>query len=133
MIIRMTVEDNDYTELLEDFVDNLREHFFQYSKNYLADSSTFDNFYDIFECEENIRRAMWAQGPKVPDNISLNALEERLHILWGNYVDSGEQESAEKELLKRDFKTSFGFNYQEKWENGEVVYYFSTANKWISQ
>ena len=87
----------------------------------------------IFECEEIIRRAMWAQGPEVPDNISLNALEERLHTLWGNYVDSGEQESAEKELLKRDFKISFGFNYQEKWENGEVVYYFTTANKWISQ
>ena len=133
MIIRMTVEDNDFTELLEDFTGDLREHFFQYTRSYLKDSSTFDNFYDIFETEEKIRRAMWAQAPDVPDNASLNALEERLHTLWDKYIDSGEQEDNEKESLKRDFKVSFGFKFEEKWENGEVIYYFTTADKWISQ
>ena len=133
MIIRMTIEDNDYTELLEDFVEDLREHFFQYSKKYLADSSTFDNFYDIFECEEVLRKTMWAQSPRDLTFSGPELLKQRLHELWSDYVDSGEQEPDEKALLKKDFKTDLSFTYEEKWENGEVVYYFTTANKWISQ
>ena len=33
MIIRMTVEDNDFTEMLEDFANDLRKFFFQETKS----------------------------------------------------------------------------------------------------
>ena len=53
--------------------------------------------------------------------------------MWGKYVDSGEQEDRIKEYLKRDFKVDLSFKFEDKWENGEVVYYFTHADKWISQ
>ena len=40
MIIRMTVEDNDFTELLENFANDLRELFFQETK------SSYENDYN---------------------------------------------------------------------------------------
>ena len=133
MIIRMTVEDNDYTELLEDFADNLKAHFFQETKSNYENDYNPEILHQLIETEETIRQTLWSSSAKEVTNEGKTLLKARLHIMWGKYVDSGEQEDRIKEYLKKDFKVKLGFKFEDKWENGEVVYYFTNANKWISQ
>lgn len=133
MIIKMTVEDNDFTELLEDFANDLVNLFFQETKyNYENDYNT-EILHQLIETEEIIRRTLWAESIKELTEEGKTLLKARLHIMWGKYVDSGEQEDRIKEYLKRDFKVDLSFKFEDKWENGEVVYYFTHAGKWISQ
>ena len=133
MIIRMTVEDNDFTEMLEDFADNLFERL------YIESSLVLNEFYDpemlhrLIEIEETIRKTMWAESMDDITDEAKTLLKAKLVIIWCKYVDSTKKEDRIKEYLKRDFTCSFSFSFEDKWENGEVVYYFTTAKKWISQ
>lgn len=133
MIIRMTVEDNDFTEMLENFAENLQEFLYQETKSSLKDNYSLEIFHTLLETEDAIRNTMWADSMKEVAEEGKTLLKARLHIMWGKYVDSTEKEDRTKEYLKRDFDCSFGFTFEDKWENGEAVYYFTHAQKWISQ
>ena len=133
MIIRMTVEDNDFTEMLEDFADNLFERLYIESSLVLNEFYTPEVLHELIETEETIRKTMWAESMDDISDEAQTLLKAKLHIIWGKYVDSVEKEDRIKDCLKRDFNCSFGFTFEDKWENGEVVYYFTTAKKWISQ
>ena len=133
MIIRMTVEDNDFTELLEDFANDLRKLFFQETKSNYENDYSPEILRQLIETEETIRQTLWADSVKEVTDEGKTLLKARLHIMWGGYVDSGEQEDRIKDYLKRDFKVDLSFKFEDKWENGEVVYYFTHADKWISQ
>ena len=85
------------------------------------------------EIEETIRKTMWAESMDDITDEAKTLLKAKLVIIWCKYVDSTEKEDRIKEYLKRDFTCSFSFSFEDKWENGEVVYYFTTAKKWISQ
>ena len=133
MIIRMTVEDNDYTEMLEKFADNLFERLYIESSLVLNEFYTPEVLHELIEIEETIRKTMWAESMDGITDEAKTLLKVKLHIIWGKYVDSIEKEDRIKAYLKRDFDCSFSFTFEDKWENGEVVYYFTTAKKWISQ
>ena len=133
MIIRMTVEDNDFTEMLESFADNLQEFFYLETKTALKDNYSPEIVRTLIETEDAIRNTMWATSMKEVTDESKTLLKARLHIMWGKYIDSIEKEEIVKEYLKRNFKCSFSFNFKDKWENDEAVYYFTHAKKWISQ
>ena len=133
MIVRMTVEDNDFTEMLENFANNLFERLYIESSLVLNEFYTPEVLHELIETEEIIRKTMWAESMNDVTDEAKTLLKAKLHIIWGKYVDSIEKEDRIKDYLKRDFNCSFGFTFEDKWENGEVVYYFTTAKKWISQ
>ena len=133
MIIRMTVDDNDFTELLENFADDLRKLLFDETKYTYQNDNNPEILRQLIETEETIRQTLWADSIKDVTDEGKTLLKARLHIMWGKYVDSGEQEDRIKDYLKKDFDCSFSFKFEDKWENGEVVYYFTGADKWISQ
>lgn len=64
-------------------------------------------------------------------------LREAVFLEWCDYLDSlpvdDEMDAETKEYLKKNFVVSVSFRFTDKWENGEVVYYFTTNQKWISQ
>ena len=133
MIIRMTVEDNDFTEMLEDFANDLVKLFFQETKYNYENDYNPEILHQLIKTEEMIRQTLWAESMSEIIEEGKTLLEARLYIMWGRYVDSGEQEDRIKDYLKRDFKVDISFNFEDKWENGEAVYYFTHAGKWISQ
>lgn len=133
MIIRMTVEDNDYTELLEQFADNLFQKLFIESVMALNKDCSAEILRTLIETEESIRKTFFADSMKDISDEDKILLKAKLHIIWGKYVDSMEKDERIKEYLKRDFNCSFSFTFEDKWENGEVVYFFTHPKKWISQ
>ena len=64
-------------------------------------------------------------------------LRAAVFLEWCDYLDSlpvdDEMDAETKEYLKKNFIVSVSFRFTDKWENGEVVYYFTTNQKWISQ
>lgn len=60
-------------------------------------------------------------------------LRAAVFLEWCDYVDKLQNRDGTKEYLKKNFEVSVGFDFTDKWENGEVVYYFTTNQKWISQ
>lgn len=101
MIIRMTVQDNDFTGVIEDFVE---KYWFEL----------------------------------MPDTILL----EKVYELWNQYLlkdfnyseyDDGDDDELTREYLLNNFEASLSCTFTDKWENGEVVYYFNNAHTWLTQ
>lgn len=92
MIIRMTVQDNDFTGVIEDFVE---KYWFEL--------------------------------------MSDTILVEKVYELWNQYLKDLDFSKITKEYLFDNFETSLSCTFTEKWENGEVVYYFNNAHTWLTQ
>ena len=99
MIIRMTVEDNDYTKMLEKFADNLFERLYIESSLVLNELYDPETLHRLIEIEETIRKTMWAESMDDITDEAKTLLKAKLVIIWGKYVDSVEKEDRIKEYL----------------------------------
>ena len=133
MIIRMTVQDNDFTKLLEKFADNLFERLYIESQIRLNEDYSPEILHTLIETEESIRKTIWAESMNDITDEQKTLLKAKLLLAWCKYIDLIEKEDRIKEYLKRDFDCSFSFQFEDKWENGEAVYYFTFAKKWVTQ
>jgi hypothetical protein len=132
MIIRMTVKDNSFTNLIENFADNL-----------------FDKLYFSRKKPDNVDAQTWVEDYLIPHQKVQNLLNpniiqtlsegekfilcNQVYILWLNYVNDVVNERHTRDYLKTEFEVSISYTYTDTWENGEAVYYFTTHRKWFSQ
>ena len=133
MIIRMTVNDNDFSGHIEKFATNL------YSKlNLLTDkliAETDDKDLMIQE-HYNWQRAWDLLNPNITDQNTLTEedklwLAERVKLTCKLWVEQRVREGFMEEdeaLSVEDLEVTIGYDFKDMWENGEAVYYFSTAN-----
>ena len=132
MIIRITVNDNDYTADLERFADNLFDRVY-WAKD-IPEEMDFGEWYEkIYKPKQEVQKLM---NPNIASNLTDEdkvVLRAAVFLEWCDYVDGLSESERIKECLKNDFEVSVGFEFTDKWENGEVVYYFTTNQKWISQ
>lgn len=132
MIFRITVHDNDFTDILERFANNLFDRIY-----WLKDKS---NEMDLTEWYEKIYKPKQKVQKVMNSNITSSLTDEEKGVLCAavfleqcDYVDSLPKRGDTKEYLKKYFEVSVGFDFTDQWENGEVVYYFTANQKWISQ
>ena len=138
MIIRLTLGDNDFTDKLERFADNLFSRLFwdpRLRVNYdkLREQYSRDAILDMFTEENKIQDIL---NPNITESLTTEqkgVLKATTILRWNSFVDSLDIDTHTKAYLKKNFKVSFSFSFKDKWENGEAVYYFTTAKKWISQ
>lgn len=138
MIIRLTLGDNDHTDKLERFANNLFNKLFWDSRlkmdyDKLKEQYSRDAILDMFREERKIQDIL---NPNITESLTTEqkgVLKSATILCWNSFVDSLDIEISTKEYLKKNFKVSFSFSFKDKWENGEVVYYFTTAQKWLSQ
>lgn len=136
MIICMTLHDNDFTEMIEDFAETfLAEAFFNKSdmnfkidervRLFLSPSMKID--IASINCEE------WENDKTLIQTEIINA--------WGKFVDklcmavndSSEDCNDTLKYLKENFCVCVQMSYIDKWENGESVYYFTSNRMCITQ
>lgn len=91
--------------------------------------TVYDN--DFTETIENFVEKYWFE--LMPDTI----LVEKVYELWNQYLkdylkDLNYNESTRKYLID-NFEVSLSCTFTDKWENGEVVYYFNNAHTWLTQ
>lgn len=134
MIIRMTVRDNDYTQFLESFSNGLfNKIYFDSRLRKSPEELGRDLWWELNEVERKVQELL---NPNITESLTTEAktiLKAVVFDRWCKFVDACSKEEHVKDYLKKTFKVSFGYTFTDKWENGEVVYYFTTAQKWISQ
>ncbi len=136
MIIRITVNDNDFTEVLEKFADNLFNRVY-WAKDKPKEMSSTEWYEKIYKPKQEVQRLMNSNITSSLTKKDRATLCKAVFCEWCDYLDNlpanDEMDDETKEYLKKDFVVSVGFSFTDKWENGEAVYYFTTNQKWISQ
>lgn len=131
MIFRITVNDNDFTDILERFANNLFDRIYWAKDKPEMDSTEW--YEKIYKPKQEIQKLM---NPNITSNLTDEdkvVLRAAVFLEWCDYVDNLPNRDDTKEYLKKNFEVSVGFDFTDKWENGEAVYYFTTNQKWISQ
>lgn len=118
MIIRMTVQDNDYWFELKDFASRLSSRLIANS-----DMETYIKIITLFRSNETERHT---------ETDSSFVLKE-INYIWSKYIDDLKYDEQIKHYLISNFFVEIINSFREKWENGEYVYYFSNSNVVITQ
>lgn len=126
MILRITVSDNDFTQELEEFADDLE--LFEYTRKKAADLSS-DELYDYIKRLDRFRELFYQTEKYTPELATeLCGLIKQHWEIWVNTCMkdhpwwSVEDAKRIREYLIRDFDVKFKKSLTPKWENGEVVY-----------
>ena len=126
MILRITVSDNDFTQELEEFADDLE--LFEYTRS-KANEMTSDELYDHIKGNDRFRELFYNTMKYTPELAE--ELCELIKKHWELWVNNSmkdhewwndEDKVRIREYLIRDFRVKFQKSLTPKWENGEVVY-----------
>lgn len=126
MILRITVSDNDFTQELEEFADDLE--LFEYTRQKAAELSS-DELYDYIKRLDRFRELFYQTEKYTPELTA--ELCDLIKQHWGLWVNNcmkdhpwwpAEDAKRIREYLIRDFNVKFKKSLTPKWENGEVVY-----------
>ena len=126
MILRITVSDNDFTQELEEFADDLE--LFDYTRS-KASEMTSDELYNYIKEKDRFRELFYNTMKYTPELAEeLGELIKKHWELWVNNSMkdhewwNDEDKVRIREYLIRDFRVKFQKSLTPKWENGEVVY-----------
>jgi hypothetical protein len=120
MILRITVNDNDFTEYLEQFAnDPTITHFFCTTK--LPEYSDWQTIKKM----DRFRELFYSTEKYIPELI--DELVEGVKLRWELWVRhelqlEEWQDDDTREYLIKNFRVEFQKSLTPKWENGEVVY-----------
>ncbi len=126
MIIRVTVNDNDYYYILLHFMEKM----WDFEKNPTEEVEA--------EVERLLEREKILQLISPNNTKKLTPREERmiieyLHKRFEEYVNSRVKKSRTRELLKRDIKIGIQRTFVDEWENGEAFYWLQHSQKIVNQ
>ena len=129
MILRITVNDNDFTEYLERFAeDPTITHFFCTTK--LPEYSDWQTIKKM----ERFRELFYSTEKYTPELV--NELIEGVKLRWELWVKhelklAEWQDDDTRDYLIKNFKVKFQKSLTPRWENGEVIYIcLGYYNKW---
>lgn len=138
MIIRMTLEDNDCTQDIEKFAKKLFDRLY-WSKDVSFYDNDYTKWYQAYKVQEELQKLL---NPNITQSLTDEdkmTIRAKVFLEWFDFVDSlnlkeyGEDEARIKEYMRKNFDCSVSYDFKDKWENGEVVYYFTTNQKYITQ
>lgn len=114
MIIQATINDNDFTERLERFFNrfhvNCMDYIYNDGNDVIGGFDTFNKFQRLLN--PNVTTKLKAEDKEFLKEIITAAIKKY-------YNDEYISNNLKVEILK---------TYTDKWENGEVIYYFTTHN-----
>lgn len=136
MIIRLTFVDNDFTQYLEEFCEGLRDRMFAFEEKW-PDSAKFSSVDEHRnaciswleakrKAEETRRRLMHPDNRFTKQSKEYRQICDEVIRLWNKFAPSVDMERWTPDV-------SIQYSLDEKCDNGEVVYYFTPYDKWITQ
>ena len=133
MIIKVSFYDNDFTQLLEEFFNKFWTNIFlliEKHKNDLhqsiLDNDKFLEFEKLYKkTGEKFKTLNEDEKQQILEYIKENIIE---------YVSKSKLDREETTLtyLKKSLRLEFVDSIKDEWKNGEVVYYFTMADKYVT-
>ena len=125
VIIRATFNDNDYTDILTEYFDRFIFDHYYYGLDDIKDLKEYKD--KRIQAEELIEKAVYE-----PEKMT----EEEKKVFIDRVVDSIKVTVTKyygghlKDLVNK-IDVKIVSNVEDKWENGEVVYYFLNIQKYL--
>ena len=138
MIIRLTVNDNDYSTYLERFAESLISRLSNLSNIVPKDVTIGEKL----KAHKDWERTFDIINPNTTtsDNITEDDKEfmcDRIRKAFYLYLSKSFMKEIDAEETRKylfeHFECSVGYDFKDMWENGEAVYYFTKTNAVIVQ
>ena len=130
MIIKMTVNDNDFGRIMEEFGGNLSMNVLRYPDNI----ETLDSSIQISILKEiNLIDRLF--NPNVTEDHTeeeIQLIKKRVRESFALFVHNRVSEDTERYLLE-NFQVDIIKSMEDKWENGEMFYWFQHSGVCICQ
>lgn len=130
MIIRLTVEDNDFGDLMDNFMKKFPSVITRIPRN--IDDVEPEKQIEIIEEISKIDKLL---NPNVTEKYTeeeKTILIERIIKVFSEFVHNNIDESTASYLDKK-FKVNIIDSMEDKWENGEVWYWFQHSGMFLNQ
>lgn len=129
MILKLTFNDNDFTQYIEEFLQGSHNDFRMILMQYTRDR--YDNDIEFAHKMQDmldfIERVEFKPTPS--NKRDLAGMLKRALLYW---VSTNERIKDAYDYLKDNIEISYVKAVKSKWENGEVVYWFIDYNKYIT-
>ena len=131
MIIRLSVNDNDFTQQIEPYVKNfvcyIRELM---PEQDLGENPTFEEVYNWRQRDKEINRLMNPNSSVVLTDKDKKVIVSQIKRTFGVYCDNHFDKDTAN-YLKKELNIKVLTRIEDKWENGEAIYWFQHADKYI--
>lgn len=129
MILKLTFNDNDFTQYIEDFLQRSHNDFrvivMQYTRDRYDNDIEFSlKMRDVLDLIEKVKIK-----PTSSNKDDLAGILKRALLYW---ISTNERTKDTYDYLKDNIEISYVKAVKSKWENGEVVYWFIDYNKYIT-
>lgn len=135
MIIKITVKDNNYTELIEEFFTKFKR--LSLAKFYKKKNDNSEEFlrkyFGVGQYDEKINNLIYTEKSKIKYIYTRNSnlIAKYIKELFCSFVEDKELSSIKKYLFS-NLQVVILDTFDDKDENGECVYYFASNNKFIT-
>lgn len=126
MIIRLSVSDNDFQELLEKYASNL---FFNLGED--GEKLTTDNAIEKWHMQDKINQILNPNIGKKMTKEDEEFLEERIRKSFAYFCEK--RKPSSKDYLVSKLTVKFLKSMTDKWENGEACYWFQHSGTVVTQ
>lgn len=131
MIIRLSVNDNDFTQQIESYVKNfvcyIRELM---PEQDLGENPTFEEVYNWRQRDKEINRLMNPNSSVVLTDKDKRVIVSQIKRTFEVYCDNHFDKDTAN-YLKKGLNVKVLTRIEDKWENGEAIYWFQHADKYI--
>lgn len=130
MIIRFTVKDNDFSYVLKNFLSDFYLNLL-YPNECISpkDNKLFD-----FDREKQIKSLFNPNNDIVLNEEIKSKIRNIVIQCFNSYVDSKFLKNKDiADYLKRSLDVKVLVRMEDKWENGEVFYWFQHSNTFLNQ
>lgn len=129
VILKLTFNDNDFTQYIEDFLQGSHNDFrvilMQYTRDRYDNDIEFPlKMRDVLDLIEKVKIKPTSSNKDDLANILKRAL-----LYW---ISTNERTKDAYDYLKDNIEISYVKAVKSKWENGEAVYWFIDYNKCIT-
>lgn len=129
VILKLTFNDNDFTQYIEDFLQRSHNDFrvivMQYARDRYDNDIEFSlKMRDVLDLIEKVKIR-----PTPSNKDDLAGILKRALLYW---ISTNERTKDAYDYLKDNIEISYVKAVKSKWENGEVVYWFIDYNKYIT-
>lgn len=129
MVIKFTVNDNDYYFCLQSFIKSLFRWF-------ALEPCKLNNMKEFFEAEDAYSRFMKLLNPNNNEKLTgehKQFIIEYIRNRFDSYIRTSNYDDNERKLLMRDFKVNIQNSFVDRWENGESFYWLQHSGTVINQ
>lgn len=131
MIIRLSVNDNDFTQQIEPYVKN----FVCYIRELMPEQDLGENptFEEVYAWRLRDKRINGIMNPNITATLTdkdKKYIVQQVKNTFATYCDN-HFDTDTSEYLKKNLNVKVLNRIEDKWENGEALYWFQHADKYI--